>query len=200
MQLAKQIDRIEHAVKRPEEVAGYRPRGQRKDDRVAAHDAQPLDDLVRDSCRRFARRSRWLRRADQHEAHRGYKERDGIDEDRERRAHQLHEGPRQAGPADLRDRRARRELAVALDESIATDERREVWGIRGTEGPTETGLEEHHDVELLDPKRTERVGERDREQEQRAEEVAPDQQWPTAKAVAPGAGDQAHQQNSGARA
>src|SRR5437867_9044214 len=47
--------RVEHAVERAENVVGHRAGGQREDDRVMAHDAQPLGDLLHDLGRCLAR-------------------------------------------------------------------------------------------------------------------------------------------------
>ncbi len=175
VQFPQQVDRIEHAVERAEDMRGHRPGGQREDDRVTPHDAQAFDDLVHDSRRRFARGSRWLRGADQHEGNRRYDERHGVDEDRERRAHDLYERAREAGASDLRDRRAHREPAVAFDQTIAANERWYVRGVRSVEERTEARFEEHDDVELLDPQPAKRVCDRDRQKKPSADEVVPDE-------------------------
>ena len=85
-------------------MGGHRARGQGEDDRVTAHDAQSLDDLVHDPRRRFARGSRWLRGANHQKRQGRYDERDRVDKDGEGGAHDLHERTREAGTADLRDR------------------------------------------------------------------------------------------------
>ena len=76
--------------------------------------------------------------ADQEQRDRRDDIRDRVDEHRERRADDLDQPAREARAADLRERRAGRELAVALDDAVDTDQRRDVGGIRGVEEHAQT--------------------------------------------------------------
>src|SRR3989442_4744779 len=128
---------------------------------------------MRDPGRRIAFGSRRLGTADERERNRRHDERERVDEDREWRAGDLDEGPRESWPADLSDRRARRKLAVALDDAIDADERWHVGGGRRAEERREAGLDEGDRVQLLDPERADRIGDRDPDKKRRADDVGP---------------------------
>ena len=151
------------------------------------------------SCRiarvRRPRRPRGLRRPDEEQRHRRHGERHRIDQDREGSAHQLDEGARETRAADLGERGARRELAVAIDDAIDADQRGDVGGIGSMEQRAQAPLEERHEIQLLHPQATCCVRDRDREQQQRPERVRADQERPAAKPVDPGPREEPDEQD-----
>jgi hypothetical protein len=162
---------------------------------VPAHELEPLDDLAADRRRRGPLGSGRLGRPDQEQGRGRECERHCVDQDRERRADDLDERPRQAGPADLGERRARGQLAVAVNDPIDPDERGNVGGVGGVEQGAKACLHEHDEVELLHPQDPGDVGDRDREQEQRPHGVGPDQEGAAPKPIRPGPGEQPHEEN-----
>ena len=76
----------------------------RQEDRVAAHELEPLEDLAADRRRGGPLRSGWLGRPDQDQGHRREGERHGVDEDRERGTDDLDEGSSQTRSPDLGQR------------------------------------------------------------------------------------------------
>ena len=151
---------------------------------------EALDDLLPDRRRGRPRRPRRLRRADEEHRHRRHGERHRIDQDRERGAHHLDQRAREPRAADLGERRARRELAVAVDDAIDADQRRDVGGIGRIEQRAQAPLQEDDDIELLHPQDTRGVRDRDREQEQRPQRVRADQERPAPEPVDPGPREQ----------
>ena len=110
-------------------------------------------------------------------------------------AHQLDQGARETRAADLGERRARRELAVAVDDAIDADQRRDVGGIGSIEQRAQASLEERHEIQLLHPQDARGVRDRDREQEQRPERVRADQERPAPKPVDPGPREEPDEQD-----
>src|SRR5206468_6984009 len=106
VEVLEQVEGIEDAVERSEDVGEDRSQRERENDGVTPHGAETLDDLMRDPCRRIAFGSRRLGAADERERNRRHDERERVDEDREWRAGDLDERPREPWPADLSDRRA----------------------------------------------------------------------------------------------
>ena len=139
--------------------------------------------------------ARRLGTADEDQRDRRHDERDRVDEDRNGRAEHLHEPAPEARTTDLGERRARGELAVALDHAIDPDERRNVRRIGGIEERPQAALEEHDEVQLLDPERAGEVGRRDREQQGCPDRVGRDEQRPSAQPVDPCAGDEADEEH-----
>ncbi len=195
MQVLDQVDRVQHAVERSRDVGDHRSCRDRQQDRVATHELESLDDLAADRSRCRSNRPCGLGRPDQEQAHRRERERHRVDEQRERRAHCLDERTGQARPADLRQRRARRQLAVALDDPVDPDQRRDVRRISGVEQGAQARLDERDDVELLHAQDPGHVGDRDRQQEQRPQRVGPDQERPASHPVGPCPGDQPHEEH-----
>ena len=137
--------------------------------------------------------------ADQPQRDRRDHERDGIREDRERRPDHLDQGATQARPADLGEGRAGRELAVALHDAVHADQRGHVRGIGRAEERPAAADEEDHDVQLLDAQDAGDVGDRDRQQHERTQDVGRDEERSAPHAVDPRAREQADQEHGEAR-
>ena len=99
MQVLDEVDRVEDAVERAGHVGHDRAEGQRHEHRVPADEAQALGDLlprIAGGEVRGGRGGSGLRISSQRDGRDD--ERDGVDEDRERRADQLHEAAAKPGP------------------------------------------------------------------------------------------------------
>src|SRR5437016_4086315 len=142
MQVFDEVDRVEDAVEGACNVGDDRAERERDEQRVPADEPQALEDFLTDV---RGRRPSWTRRLgvpDQAERNRRDAEGDRVDEDREWCADELHEAARQPRTADLRERRARGQLAVALEDPINPNQRRDVSRVGGIEERPETAREE----------------------------------------------------------
>ena len=125
--------------------------------------------------------------------HRG-QERHRVDGDGDRGGHELHQCAGNARARDLRHRATHLQLAVALDQVVAVDQRRQVRLVGDVEEHREDAGQQAHQVELLDAQRAEQGGDRNRAEQERAAEVGEDQDGSAPQTVDPDAGEQAEQQ------
>ena len=94
-----------------------------------------------------------------------------------------------ARPGDVRERPAAVHDRVALDEALAGHERDEQRAVRDVEEHAQRPHQERDDEHVRDRQRVERVGERERGDQERAADVGRDHRLPpAAAAVDPGAG------------
>ena len=105
----------------------------------------------------------------------------------DRPAEHLHEPAGDAEAGELRHARGRRELAVALDQLVARDERRQVRLVRHVEEDRQRCRAQRDGVQLSDRERVERVGDRDRREQRRSSEIGGDHHRATAQPVDPDA-------------
>ena len=117
----------------------------------------------------------------------------GVREDRQRRRHQADQPAAEGRTGALRDRPRRLELAVAVDELVALDERRQVRLVRHVEEDRQRPDHEADHVHLPHRQDAERVRDRDRREHGRPTEVAGDEDGPATEPIDPGAGGQAEQ-------
>ena len=108
-----------------------------------------------------------------------------VGEDRPRRCQDLDERSAEPRSRYLRCGAADLELRVALDDLLALDERRQVRLVRDVEEDLEHADQEPDDEKLGEREDIGDVRERDRQQEQRASEVADDEDRPSGKSVDP---------------
>ena len=115
----------------------------------------------------------------------------GVDEDCQRRADRLNQATCQAGTTYLGERRAGCQLAVAFDNALDPNERRDVGWVGRVEERPQAALEEYHDVQLFDPQQSCEIGRGDREEQYGTYRVRPNQDWPASQPVDPGTCEEA---------
>jgi len=165
------VDREEHPA---EQVGGGGASGEDPQERVGEHRPQSLADVRRDAGPLTRCGGRRLGDSYGQEEQRRRDVRDGVDENRERRADQLDEHAAGARAHDLRDRCRHLELAIALDQSIAVDQRRQIGEVGHVEQHGQRAGRERDRVQQLDSQHPEPARERDDEQERRATQVRGD--------------------------
>ena len=151
MQVIDEVDRVQDAIERSGDMGDDRPHRDGKEHLVMSDEPKALDDLLPDGRRGRPGGPRRLRRPDEEERDRRHGERQRIDQDREGGADQLDECAREPRATDLRERRARGELAVPVDHAVDADERGNVGRVRRIEERAEGPSTNVDDIELLHP-------------------------------------------------
>ena len=122
-------------------------------------------------------------------------ERQRVDEQGERRGHEADQQAAHARSHDLRRRRRRLELGVALDDPIGRDQRGEQRHVRHVEEHRERAGEEQHRVEDLDAEDANHRGQRNDQQQDGATEVGRDHHRPSPHPIHPHAGEETDEQD-----
>ena len=147
--------------------------GERRQRRVAAHELQPLGDLVGDAGPR-ARMRHVARHAQVPQHQRRDQERDRVDEDRERRGQRLDQEAGDAGADQRRAGLAERDLRVGLDQPPASRHLREQHLVGRAADDVLDTAEEADRVEHLDREPAGERRHRDGRERERAAHVGDD--------------------------
>ena len=183
---------------RPEDAPQHRHQHLGADERaqhgVAAHEPQPVADLVEHRLSLGAWRWRRLGPPDGQQQNGRDQVGDRVDDDRDRAGQQLDEETADTEPGELGDRAARRQRAVRLDQTLALDDGRQIGVVRRVEERGQhRGQARDHD-ELPQGERPEHERDRDRAKQDRPPQIRPDEHGPPPQPVHPRAGHQAHDQ------
>ena len=141
---------------------------------------------------------RRFRFANQPQGHRRKHERDGVEQDRDRRRKSLDQGAGKPWSDYARDRLGERHLTIALDDVFDIHQRRKVSLIAHVEEDAEDRGDGGYEIEEAHIQMAERCRQRDESEHRGSPQVTGDQNRPAPQTVGPSSGEQPEEQDRGA--